>query len=265
MNTKKKIRSEIVWFFSLVILAVIIGASFLLRGSEYFSLKAISETGLFFPIITVSSLLDSVNPCAFSVLLLTIAFLFNVGKSRKHIAVIGGLYVFGIFLIYILIGFGILEALSFFGTPKLVSTVGAYIIILFGLVNFLGGIFPKFPVKLGIPSGAHKSIALFIEKASYPAGFFLGVLVGLFEFPCTGGPYLFVLSLLHDHATFWEGFFYLFWYNIVFVIPLVAMLFLAANEFALEKVKEWKKNNAKKLRVWGSLAMVLLGVFILLL
>ena len=37
----------------------------------------------------------------------------------------------------------------------------------------------------------------------------LGALVALFEFPCTGGPYLFVLTLLHDYANFWKGFWYL--------------------------------------------------------
>src|SRR3989338_6909800 len=37
------------------------------------------------PLVAVAALIDSVNPCAFSVLLLTIAFLFSLGKLRGHI------------------------------------------------------------------------------------------------------------------------------------------------------------------------------------
>ncbi len=266
LKTKKikKFRSEFIWFGLLGLIVLLIVASFILKGSNYLSVTHIKDTNLFFPLITISSLLDSVNPCAFSVLLLTIAFLFNIGRSRGHILKVGGLYILGIFLTYILIGYGVLSVLNVFSIPRLMSKVGATIIILFGIINLLGGIFPRFPIKLGIPKSAHGRLAVFIEKASYPAGLILGVLVGLFEFPCTGGPYLFVLGLLHDQGSFWSGFWYLLWYNFVFVSPLIIMLFLAANNFALEKLSTWRKESAHNMKIWGALAMILLGVFIFL-
>jgi len=260
----QKFKSEFIWFGLLGVILVLIVASFVLKNSSYLSVTHIKDTNIFLPLITVSSLLDSVNPCAFSVLLLTIAFLFNVGRSRAHILKVGGLYIFGIFLTYILIGYGVLSVLTVFNIPRLMSKVGAAIIILFGVINLLGGIFPRFPIKLGIPKSAHDRLAVFIQKASYPAGLILGVLVGLFEFPCTGGPYLFVLGLLHDQGSFWSGFWYLLWYNFVFVSPLVIMLFLAANNFALEKLTAWRKESAHNMKIWGALAMILLGVFIFL-
>src|SRR3989344_5444483 len=60
------------------------------------------------PLVSIAALIDSVNPCAFSVLILTIAFLLGVGKLRSKILQIGGSYILGIFLVYILIGLGIL-------------------------------------------------------------------------------------------------------------------------------------------------------------
>jgi len=101
---KKKLKSELIWFGLLGFIVIIIFTSFALRGSEYFSIQNIKNTSVFFPLITISSLLDSVNPCAFSVLLLTIAFLLNVGRTRMHILKVGGLYILCIFLVYILIG-----------------------------------------------------------------------------------------------------------------------------------------------------------------
>ncbi|KKU93205.1 MAG: putative membrane protein, partial [Candidatus Amesbacteria bacterium GW2011_GWC1_48_10] len=56
------------------------------------------------PVITTAALIDSVNPCAISVLLLTIGFLLSLEKSRREILSIAGLYILGIFVTYILIG-----------------------------------------------------------------------------------------------------------------------------------------------------------------
>src|SRR3989338_3660240 len=68
-----------------------------------------SEGKWLLPLVAVAALLDSVNPCAFSVLLVTIAFLLNIGKARSQIFAIGGTYILGIFAVYILIGLGILQ------------------------------------------------------------------------------------------------------------------------------------------------------------
>ncbi|KKU56475.1 MAG: putative membrane protein, partial [Candidatus Amesbacteria bacterium GW2011_GWA2_47_11] len=56
------------------------------------------------PVITSAALIDSVNPCAISVLLLTIGFLLSLEKSRREILSIAGFYILGIFVTYILIG-----------------------------------------------------------------------------------------------------------------------------------------------------------------
>src|SRR3990167_1987777 len=48
------------------------------------------------PLVGIAALLDSINPCAFSILLLTIAFLLSIGKMRSGILKIGGTYILGI-------------------------------------------------------------------------------------------------------------------------------------------------------------------------
>src|SRR3989344_6331207 len=64
------------------------------------------------PLLVAASLVDSINPCAFSVLILTLAFLFSIGKLRSSILKIGGSYIAGIFVVYMLIGLGILQTLQ---------------------------------------------------------------------------------------------------------------------------------------------------------
>ena len=219
----------------------------------------------FLPLVTTAAIIDSINFCAFSVLLLTVAFLFSAGNVRSKILKVGSFYIAGIFLTYILIGFGLMKVLYFFNTPHFMARVGASIMILFGAINIINEFFPAFPIKLKIPASAHQKMAPLIQKGSIPAAFFLGVLVGLYEFPCTGGPYLMILGFLRDRATYLSGAAYLLFYNIVFVLPLVITLFIASNETLLAKLRSWRENKNIRIKFWSGMAMIILGIIIFML
>lgn len=252
-------------FAVLVFLALLLGAGAIYFGSISSAsfIWNISRGGqLLLPLIVIAALVDSINPCAISVLLLTIAFLFSLGRLRGSILKTGLFYILGIFIVYLLIGLGILQALHIFGVPHFMAKVGAALLIALGVVNLINEFYPAFPIKLGIPRSAHNKMAELMEKASLPTAFVLGAFVGLCEFPCTGGPYLTVLGLLHDNPTYWFGLGYLILYNLIFVLPLVVLLLIASDRILLTKVQEWKKTNIRKVRLWGGVAMILLGVFI---
>ncbi len=223
----------------------------------------IDTTAWLMPVILGAAMIDSINPCAFSILFLTITFLFSLQKDRKFILKAGGLYVFGIFLVYTLIGLGVLQVLSILQIPNGLAKIGAIILIGYCVLALIQEFFPSFPIKLKIPASSHRMLAQVIHKASVPASFFLGVLVGLFEFPCTGGPYLFVLGLLHDQANFWKGFGYLIVYNAVFVAPLVVILLLSTNKAMLDKVERLRKLETKRSRVILLVILLAIGVSIL--
>ena len=249
----------------IIIGALLLGAVLLFRsiGVGGTVLWKISNGGKWFlPIITVAALVDSINPCAFSILLLTIAFLFSMGRLRSSILKVGGLYIFGIFLAYLLIGLGILNALHIFNTPHFMAKVGAILLVAFGLINILEVIWPKFPIKLHIPHAAHHKMADLMDRATAPTAFLLGALVGVCEFPCTGGPYLAVLGLLHDAGKFWNGFSYLIYYNLIFVLPLIIILLIASHQNVLAKVQAWQSQERKQERLIAGLLMLILGAAI---
>ena len=251
----------------IIIAATLIGSALLLGNTSFSSrwLWNLSDGGkLMLPLVAIAALIDSVNPCAFSILLLTIAFLFSLGKARTGILKIGGSYIFGLFAIYILIGLGILQTLHIFNTPHFMAKVGATLLLVLGFINLINYYFPAFPIKLKIPQAAHHKMATLMEKASAPTAFLLGGLVGLCEFPCTGGPYLMILGLLHDTSTYLNGLGYLILYNLIFILPLAVILAIASNKNLLEKVQTWKKQETGNMRLWGGLAMVTLGAFMFL-
>ena len=225
---------------------------------------AISQGGSWLlPLVLFSSVLDSVHPCSFSILLITIAFLFGLQMTRGKILQIGGLYIAGIFAAYFTIGIGLLQIIHIFNVPHFMGKLGATLLILFGLLNLLGAIFPKFPIKLKIPDVAHRMMGKLINTVSLPAAFALGLLVGLCQFPCMGGPYLMVIGLLHDQVTYFKGFGYLVLYNVILIVPLVATLWIAAQKTLIDKVKEWKTTNMKNVHLYAGIAMVIIGIAVL--
>ena len=223
----------------------------------------ISQEGTWLlPLVLISSLLDSVHPCSFSILLITIAFLFGMQMSRKKILQLGGTYIAGIFASYFLIGLGILKVLHLFNTPHFMGKLGATLLIVFGILNLLNRFFPAFPIKLKVPGITHSSMGKLMERASFPAVFGLGLLVGVCQFPCMGGPYLMIIGLLRDQVTYFSGFGYLLLYNLILVSPLVAVLYVVAKKELVEKVQIWKRDNIGGLKLWTGIAMIIIGILI---
>ena len=215
------------------------------------------------PLVLISSLLDSVHPCSFSILLITIAFLFGLQMTREKILQIGGVYIAGIFASYFLIGLGLLKVLHLFNTPHFMGKLGASLLIIFGIVNLLNRFFPDMPIKLKMPSMVHGPMAKLLEKTSIAAAFGLGALVGICQFPCMGGPYLMVIGLLRDQVTYMAGFGYLLLYNLILIVPLVLVLWFSADKSVVDKMQEWKLNNLPRVRLIAGIAMLVLGALIL--
>ncbi len=213
-------------------------------------------------VIIISSFLDSINPCAISVLIITLSFLLVNKEDKKFIFKVGFVYIFAIFLTYFLIGVGILKVFNILGIPRIISKITSAILIFYGLIELLGAIFKNFPIRPQIIEGAKETIASLISRASFSSSFILGFLVGSTEFPCTGGPYFFVLSLLNEKTTFIKGLFYLFIYNLIFILPLILILFLSTKY--IEKIEIIKKRSIKTYRIISGLIFFALGLFVLL-
>ena len=215
-------------------------------------------------IVTGAALLDSVNPCAISVLILTIGFLLSMGKVRAEVMKIGLTYIFSLYLTYLFIGLGVLQALTFFGITNAIAKFGAAILATTAIVNLLGYLIPKFPIRLRIPKNAHGVIAKYVSKGSFTSAAVLGVLVGLFEFPCTGGPYLSILSLIHGDGSFTKGLTYLLYYNLIFVSPLIVILAVSNSNIVVGRLDSLRKKYTKRVDIFSSLLMLALSGIIYL-
>ncbi|RME54932.1 hypothetical protein D6777_02210, partial [Candidatus Woesearchaeota archaeon] len=216
------------------------------------------------PLIVVTGFLDGLNPCAFAVLLFFIAFLFTIRKTKRNVLAMGLVYIFAIFIAYFLIGLGLLKAFIFTGAPHLMARIGAYLLIILGLINVANFLLPnKSKIRLGVPAFSKKYIKLWIYRATLPAAFVAGFLVGLCTFPCSGGMYVAIIGLLSAKTTMLQGLIYLVIYNILFVVPLVIILLATSSKRMADKINKWEESEKKHMKLILGVVMIALGLAIL--
>lgn len=215
--------------------------------------------------VITTAAIDAVNPCAIGVLLLMISVILTSGKSRRRLLFLGFLYTFVVFLVYLLAGLG----LTYFYTViplvivMYISVVVGLVIIAAGLIEIKDYFWYGRWFSLSIPRGLAKKIHLYSQRATIPGVIFLGAFVSAVEFPCTGAPYLAIITLLSQNFDF-AAFLLLVLYNIVFVLPLIIILVLVAFGMEIYKIKMWKQRTRGYMRLFIGLLLVVLGWLLIL-
>ncbi len=223
----------------------------------------LANLGQLLPAVVVTGLLDSVNPCAFAVILLLLAFLFTIRQSRARVLQLGLVYIGMIFLVYFAIGLGILRAVRLSDDPHFVARLGSWVLIGLGIINLIEYFYPRFPIKLHMPTAAGVKTNELLKRATMPATVGVGLLVGLCTFPCSGGVYVSIITLLNASTTLAWGVGYLALYNVLFVLPLLLILLLVGNRLAAKRWARWEREHARSIRLWYGLVMVALGAVML--
>lgn len=226
--------------------------------------------GSIFTLLVVSGFLDGINPCAFSVLLFFIALLFSAETTtsprnvRRRVMLIGAVYIGSVFLAYLIIGLAIFNIIAVTSFPHLVARAGALLMVILGLINVKDYFWRGRGFSLRMPTSGWETIRAWMRRLTIPATFVAGLMVGIFEFPCTGSIYLAITGLLASKSTFLEGFAYLILYNLAFVSPLIAILALAVNKRMISfSLKTWQRKGEKPLKLISGLVYMILGITLL--
>ena len=223
------------------------------------------------PTVIVAGLVDGINPCAFTVLLLFITAMVatlevgeqNVKVLRARLVGMGSIYIAAIFLTYLALGVGLLASLDFFTRQHVPARLGALIAVLLGLWMLKDYFLPEWGLRLQAP-GRLGSVARQMGKgASIPTLIAGGFLIALCTVPCSGAVYLGVLSLLALQPTALEGYAYLVLYNLVFILPLAVILVAAASRPTLNRIAHWNLHHKEWVRLTLGSGVVVMGLLIL--
>ena len=220
-------------------------------------------------LIVVSGLLDGINPCAFAVLLFFTAFLFitsrtSVEQTKRRLLLVGLIYILGVYIAYLVIGVGIVRTITITPFTHLVGKIGAVLVILLGVVNIKDYFWPGRGFSLSMSTSQWKTVRTWMRSSTILSAFVMGLIVSLFEFPCTGGIYFAILGMLAERTTFTQGFGYLLVYNVAFVLPLIVLLaFVSRRRVMKFSLEQWQQRHGKRMRLLLGLVMISLGIFLL--
>lgn len=223
------------------------------------------------PTVIVAGLVDGINPCAFTVLLLFITALLatlqagqqSVRATRMRLVGMGSIYIGAIFFTYLALGVGLLKTVDLFTRQHLPARFGALFAILFGLWMVKDYFLPDVGWRLQAPGKVGAIARQSARRATFPALVAGGFLIGLCTVPCSGAVYLGVLSLLALQPTALLGYSYLVLYNIVFVLPLVAILVAASARPTLNRLAHWNLHHKEWVRLALGSGVVVMGLLIL--
>lgn len=224
------------------------------------------------PAVVVAALVDAINPCAFTLLLIFIASVTaflqaTQGKSLSETRTVlyryGSVYIGAIFFTYLLLGLGFLKVSSFFAGNHLGSRLAALVAVFLGLWMVKDALLPEFGLRLQAPRQVVGRVQQLARQASFPAMVGLGVLVGLCTVPCSGAVYLSVLAMLSLQETFVRAFAYLVLYDALFVLPLGVILAAASARPTLNRLAHWNLHHREGVRLGMGLGVCALGLFIL--
>ena len=225
------------------------------------------NSGFYFTGITLSAIADSINPCAFMVLIVLLSSLLVFNKNDKQkIILTATSFIIAVFLAYFLIGLGFTFLLNHFELYKPIKYIVAVIAIIVGILNLTDSFSQKKTKwSFEIPQQWRSKLFDILLKASNPyTAFIVGFITTLFELPCTGGPYLFALSLMNDNFSFISKILLLLYYNIIFILPLVVLTICIIKGFlTIEKAENINIENNKKIKFVIGCIMFLLGILIL--
>jgi len=196
-----------------------------------------------------AGLLDGINPCAFTTILLLISSIGISGASRSRQARSGLVFAASVFVFYLAVGAGFfrfLEAASFF--PRLEAwghRILMAVLILFALLNLYDALQLRKKdngrVLLQLSGGMKNRIRTAVRRfrkgsLSIGAAVVLGFLVSLFELGCTGQIYLPTIAYMIDRGGAGRGYLLLLLYNLGFILPLLGVLGAALAGAGLENV-----------------------------
>lgn len=227
--------------------------------------------------IMSAGLLDGLNPCAFATLIFFVSYLLFIGKLRRDVILMAIFFILAVFATYFTIGIGAYNALKYLSG---FDTIAKLIFITFGIIAFILGILSLrdyFVARRGdldkmllqLPLGIKKRIHKDIKEKSAVGGIILGsllagFLVSLLEFGCTGQVYLPTITFMISKAGIaLKPLLALLLYNIMFILPLIAIAFLATL-FSTQSIAQSLRTRIPGVKFFTALLFFILGTLLIL-
>jgi len=221
------------------------------------------------PLVTVMlGLLDSVNPCAFFVLLFLLSLMVHA-HSRGRMLTVGVVFVTFSGLIYFLFMAAWLNLFLATGGMEVVTTLAGVVALGIGAFNIKDYFFfhrgPSLSIPERVKPGLYQRVRNLVQAAGYPSllggTVLLAIAANSYELLCTAGlPMVYTRILTLQGLPLWQYYAYLAFYNVVYVIPLLVIVVIFAVTLGSHRLSE---SEGRTLKLLSGLMMAEMGLVLL--
>ncbi len=224
--------------------------------------------------VVLAGLIDGINPCAFATIIFFASYLAISRRPRRDLILVGLAFALGVFVAYLTVGLGAMGLLAMVSSVRwlglLLYGVMAAACFVLAIVSVYDSIQARrgrlHDMKLNLPDHMRDRIKGRIRAASgayVGAAFVSGLIVSLMELACTGQVYLptisFMVGIPEMRA---QAVLYLLVYNLMFIVPLIAVLLLTAYGTSAARFQDWFVKHAALAKAIMAVLFVLLGALL---
>jgi thiol-disulfide isomerase/thioredoxin len=222
------------------------------------------------PVLTlVLAGMDAFNPCAFFVLLFLLSLLVHA-KSRVRMAVVGGTFVLFSGLVYFVFMAAWLNVFLIAGELRMITVIAGLVALTVAALNIKDYFWFKAGPSLTIPDAAKPGLFKRMREvvASGSMGpmlvstVLLAIVANSYELLCTAGfPMVYTRALTLASLETWQYYAWLAVYNVIYVLPLLAIVIVFARTMGARKLSE---AEGRILKLVSGFMMLGFGLMLLL-
>lgn len=229
--------------------------------------------------IMLAGLVDGLNPCAFATIIFFVSYLSLSGKKGKEILLTGASFTIGVFIAYLLVGFGFYKVLDLVKEYlSVLSQILYALTAIFCLVLAALSIRDYFKTRNGdlddmalkLPEPLRKRINATVRegrnaKSYYLSAFVIGLVVSMLELACTGQIYLpVIISMSTMPEMRGKASLYIVLYNLMFIVPLIVVFILAYYGTTSKQFTAFLKKHAATVKIGMAIVFLMLAIWLII-
>jgi len=211
--------------------------------------------------VFLAGLVAGANPCLFAVVAFMAAMILSNTEKKFEVMKFIVFFSFGIFLVYLLTGIGLL---SFANDLSSLNLVLGMITIALGIMHIYDYFYIKIKAKSLFESSKFMKgmMERMVKENSVLSALGLGALFSLVKAPCVGAIYLTILNLIAVQKAELEGVVYLCVYNFGVILPILIIGTAIVVGLSPAKVDRFRKEKRALIRLVTGIILVVLGAFL---
>jgi len=201
-------------------------------------------------------------------MLLLLSSILAKSANRKRAIWAGLLFAIAVFISYFAMWLGLFTALATATNVTVLKWIVWILWIVVWLANLKDFFWYGRWFVMEVPFAWRPKMQKILTKITSPVwAFFVWFIISLFLLPCTSGPYFTILWYLaaESNNLHFRWYIYLIVYNLIFVLPMIAIALLVWLWFkSAEDIAKLKNKNKKIIHLVVAVLMLWLGAYVLL-